>query len=238
MSLSLFDAASDAAAGAPSSPAAGLPPRRRTPSIPRPSLLLAAAFLLFLLASCLVPHLVSGGDPFRIAPRHAFAAPSFAHPFGTDQSGRDILARVVFGTRQSLLIGTGATAVAMGIAIVLALVGGLGGRPAEAAVQWLFQVLFSFPVLMLALLFAAAFGHGIVPLLLATGLAGAAGYGRMVLAQVLSVRHAPYVEAARVLGHSPLAIIRRHVLPNAMRPLVVVATMGVGQNIVWSAALS
>jgi peptide/nickel transport system permease protein len=199
---------------------------------------LAGGFLLLLVLAALVPQLFAHSDPLAIVPHDAFHAPSAAHWFGTDQSGRDIFSRVIHGTRQSLLIGLAATAIAMSIAIVLGLLGGLGGRRTDRSVGWLLEVLFAFPSLILALLFVAIFGSGIGPLIVATGLGGAPGYARMVRGQVLAVRNAGYIEAARALGHPPLRIIRRQLLPNAMRPLIVTMTMGVGQAIVWASALS
>ncbi|MFT8775361.1 MAG: ABC transporter permease [Gluconacetobacter liquefaciens] len=212
--------------------------RRR---LPRPGHLGSAAavlFLVLLIIAALAPHLLIHTDPLAIAPREAFHAPSMAHPFGTDQSGRDILARVIYGARQSLTLGCGAIALSLSIATILALIGGLGGRIAEQGVRWLIDILFAFPVLVLALLCTATLGSGIGPLIVAIGVGSAAGYTRMVFGQVLAVRGAGYVEAARALGHSPARIVVRHILPNAFRPLVVTATMGVGQTVVWSAALS
>jgi len=126
----------------------------------------------------------------------------------------------------------------MGIAIVLGLTGGLGGRRTDRGVGWVLEILFAFPSLVLALLFVAIFGSGIGPLIIATGLGSAPGYARMVRGQVLAVRNSGYIEAARALGHPPLRIIGRQLLPNAMRPLIVTLTMGVGQAIVWASALS
>ncbi|MBB2200927.1 ABC transporter permease [Gluconacetobacter tumulisoli] len=199
---------------------------------------LALLYLVLLTGAAIVPHAFTHADPLAIAPRDAFHPPGWQHPFGTDQSGRDILTRVIYGARQSLLLGGGAITLSLSIAIVLALVGGLGGPMAAQGVRWLLDVLFAFPTLVLALLFTATLGTGVGPLIVAVGVGSAAGYARMVFGQVLSVRRAGYVEAARALGHGPLRIIRRHILPNAFRPLVVTATMGVGQTIVWSAALS
>lgn len=164
---------------------------------------LAGGFLLLLVLAALVPQLFAYSDPLAIVPHDAFHAPSAAHWFGTDQSGRDIFSRVIHGTRQSLLIGLAATAIAMSIAIVLGLLGGLGGRRTDRSVGWLLEVLFAFPSLILALLFVAIFGSGIGPLIVATGLGGAPGYARMVRGQVLAVRNAGYIEAARALGHPP-----------------------------------
>jgi len=204
----------------------------------RPGPLLALAFLLLLIVAALLPQLFAHSDPLAIVPHDAFHPPSQAHWFGTDQSGRDIFSRVIHGTRQSLFIGLAATALAMSIAIALGLLGGLGGARIDRGVGWLLEVLFAFPSLVLALLFVAIFGSGIGPLIIATGLGGAPGYARMVRGQVLAVRNAGYIEAARALGHPPLRIIARQLLPNAMRPLIVTLTMGVGQAIVWASALS
>jgi peptide/nickel transport system permease protein len=211
---------------------------QRTRSTLRPGPLLAVTFLLLVIIAALVPQLFAHSDPLAIVPRDAFHPPSWSHWFGTDQSGRDIFSRVIYGTRQSLFIGLAATAIAMSIAIVLGLLGGLGGAHMDRGVGWLLEVLFAFPSLILALLFVAIFGSGIGPLIVATGLGGAPGYARMVRGQVLAVRNAGYIESARALGHPPLRIITRQLLPNAMRPLIVTLTMGVGQAIVWASALS
>lgn len=199
---------------------------------------LAILFLLALLLAALAPGLFTRIDPLAIVPREAFQAPSWTHWLGTDQSGRDIFARIVHGARQSLLIGVAATLLSMAIAVGLGLLGGLGGAWVDRGVGWLLEVLFAFPSLVLALLFVAVFGSGVGPLIIATGLGGAPGYARMVRGQVLAVRNSGYIEAARALGHPTARIVLRQLLPNAMRPLVVTLTMGVGQAIVWASALS
>jgi len=209
--------------------------RHRLPPL---TMLAPFAFLGILLLAAIAPGLLSPSDPYAIAPREAFLPPGWLHPFGTDQSGRDILTRVIHGARQSLLVGIGAVAISLSAGIVLGLIGGLGPFWIRRAVGGLIDVLFSFPALILALLFSASLGHGVWPLVLAIGIATTPGYGKLVFGQVLSVRQAAYVEAARALGHAPLGIIWRHILPNALRPLVVTATMGVGQTIVWASALS
>ncbi|MDU8497940.1 ABC transporter permease [Pseudomonas syringae] len=209
-----------------------------TPRQIRPGPLLAVGFLAFLIFAALLPQVFAHSDPLAIFPHDAFQPPGWEHWFGTDQSGRDIFSRVIHGTRQSLFIGLAATALAMTIAVVLGLAGGLGGAYLDRGVGWSLEILFAFPSLILALLFVAIFGSGIGPLIVATGLGGAPGYARMVRGQVLAVRNAGYIEAAKALGHPPLRIITRQLLPNAMRPLIVTLTMGVGQAIVWASALS
>lgn len=212
--------------------------RQRRINLPPVGASLALLFLAALLLAALFPQLFTHVDPLAIVPRDAFQAPSWAHWLGTDQSGRDIFTRIIHGARQSLLIGIAATALSMTIAISLGLLGGLGGARVDRAVGWLLEVLFAFPSLILALLFVAVFGSGVGTLIVATGLGGAPGYGRMVRGQVLAVRDAGYIEAARALGHPTSRIVLRQLLPNAMRPLVVTMTMGVGQAIVWASALS
>ncbi|MCV4275792.1 ABC transporter permease [Pseudomonas capsici] len=212
--------------------------RQRRLHLPPLGASLALLFLTALLLAALAPQLFTPIDPLAIVPREAFQAPGWAHWLGTDQSGRDIFARIIYGTRESLFIGVAATALAMTIAITLGLLGGLGGAWVDRGVGWLLEVLFAFPSLVLALLFVTVFGSGIGPLIVATGLGAAPGYARMVRGQVLAVRNAGYIEAARALGHPTSRIVLRQLLPNAMRPLVVTLTMGVGQAIVWASALS
>jgi len=219
------------------SPALPLRTQRRPRRI-RLGASLAIGFLTLVIVAALAPQLFAHGDPLAIVPRDAFHPPGWAHWFGTDQSGRDIYSRVIHGARLSLFVGLAATALAMSIAIVLGLLGGLGGLRTDRGVGWLLEVLFAFPSLVLALLFVAIFGSGIGPLIIATGLGAAPGYARMVRGQVLAVRNAGYIEAARALGHPTRRIIWRQLLPNAMRPLIVTLTMGVGQAIVWASALS
>jgi len=208
------------------------------PLVADPGAMLAACFLVWLVATAMAPALFTARDPIAIAPRAAFLPPDWAHPFGTDASGRDILARIIWGTRSSLLIGVLSTGLALGVAIVIGTFGALGGRLAERCVARLLEVLFSFPTLILSLLFAPSLGSGTRSLVLAVGIGSIAGYGRLVFGQMRSVREAGYVEAARVLGHPAWRTICVQIVPNAMRPLLVTATMGVGQTIVWASTLS
>lgn len=144
--------------------------RQRRINLPPVGASLALLFLAALLLAALFPQLFTHVDPLAIVPRDAFQAPSWAHWLGTDQSGRDIFARIIHGARQSLLIGVAATALSMTIAISLGLLGGLGGARVDRAVGWLLEVLFAFPSLILALLFVAVFGSGVGTLIVATGL--------------------------------------------------------------------
>jgi peptide/nickel transport system permease protein len=203
-----------------------------------PGIVLAWLVVAFLGISVAWPGLIARYAPLTVDPSNALRAPSLSHLFGTDQSGRDVFSRVVFGARESLPIGIAATAVGLAIAIVLGFAAGLGGRWADTVISRFLEVLFAFPSLLLALLFVAMFGAGVGSLIVAVGIGSAPGYARMIRGQVIAVRHAPYVEAARVLGHPPLRIMASSIFPNAMRPLLVLGTLGIGQSIVWASALS
>lgn len=209
-------------------------PRRRV----RPAVILAAAYLALMLAWAVAPGAFTSGTPYDTDIENPLKPPSFEHWFGTDASGRDIFTRVVYGTQSSLAIGVGATALALLAAIILGFGAGLGGRFADGAISRFIEVVLSIPGLLLALVFIAMFGPGVVTQILAVAIGSAVGYARMVRGQVIAVKDSGYVHAATALGHSRGQIIRRHVFPNAMRPLVVLGTMGIGQSIVWASSLS
>jgi peptide/nickel transport system permease protein len=200
--------------------------------------ILSALFLLFLLVAVIDPALLTSYKPLDIDPSNSLLAPSLQHLFGTDQSGRDIFARVVYGARASLSIGVAATALALVVATILGVIGGLGGKFLDGVISRLLEILFAFPALLLALLFVTIFGASVGSLIIAVGLGSAPGYARMIRGQIISVKNAPYVEASYVLGHSRGRILRRTILPNAMRPLIVLGTLGIGQSIIWASSLS
>jgi peptide/nickel transport system permease protein len=204
----------------------------------RPGVAIAGLIVAFFVVAMIAPSLLTNKDPNAIDLQATLQAPSIHHILGTDQSGRDLYARIIYGARPSLLIGLGATALSMLIAIFLGVAAGLGNRWIDGIVSRGVEVMFAFPVLLLALLFVAVFGPSAATEIVAVGLGTAPGYARMVRGQVLAVRDSGYVEAARALGHPYGSIVRRHIFPNAMRPLVVVATLGVGQSIVWASGIA
>nr|WP_165068057.1 ABC transporter permease [Marisediminicola senii] len=208
--------------------------------MPRPTVTMAASatVLAVLAIAALFPGLVAPGDPLAIDPSASFQAPSLAHPFGTDESGRDILTRVVHGAGPSLLIGVSATAIGVGLALVFGLLAGLGPRWLDFGTTRLLEVLFAFPGLLFALLFIVVYGPGIVTSTIAVGLSTAPGYARIIRSQVLVARRSPYLEAATVLGRGRAWRITRHLLPNVAATLFVLVTLGIGQSIVWASSLS
>ncbi|MCU1479454.1 MAG: Peptide transporter permease [Subtercola sp.] len=202
------------------------------------NVVIALVVLVFLLVAALWPDLIAPGDPLAIHPLDAFQPPSAQHLFGTDESGRDIYTRVIHGTAASLLIGVCATAIGIGLGLVFGLLAGLGPRWVDFGTTRLLEVMFAFPGLLLALLFIVIYGPGVVTSTLAVGLSTAPGYARLIRSQTLQVRDAPYLEASLVLGRSSFYRLTRHLLPNVAGTLFVIATLGIGQSIVWASALS
>lgn len=220
-------------------PRAGALARLGSLRIPvRPGTAVPLLIVLLVTVAAVAPGVLTHRSPTAIDIGHTLLSPSFSHPFGTDDSGRDLYARVVYGARESLGIGLGATGLAMSIALLLGFIAGLAGGLADIVINRVLEVAFAFPVLLLALLLIAIYGPSVTTEIVAVGIGSAPGYARMVRGQVLNVRKAPYVEAAAALGHRRQAVIRRHLFPNAMRPLVAMITLGVGQSIVWASGLA
>ncbi len=195
-----------------------------------------------LLALCAVaPGLLAPFEPLAIDPRGAFAPPSFAHPFGTDDSGRDVLSRVVFGARDSLSIGVTATLAGLAGGLVLGSVaGGSRGRalgPLRYAGDRFIEALFAFPGLLLALLLISVRGPGVASVVIAVAISTAPGYARMVRGGVRQMLGAGSVEAARLQGDSGPRVWGTLVLPETMRPVLVLATLGIGHAVILAAAL-
>ncbi|NWA89915.1 ABC transporter permease [Pseudomonas sp. D8002] len=204
----------------------------------RPGLVLAGVFVGLLLLAAVVPQWLAPYDPLEASARMAFQAPSNVHWLGTDENGRDVLSRLIYGVRSSLFMGLAATALGLAWGTLLGLIAGLGPRWLDGALMRGIDVLLSFPDLLLALVIITFFGQGTANLILAIGIAGVPRYARLVRAQTLSVRNAGYVESAVTLGQSQLAVVLRHILPNAFKPVLILATIGIGGAITAGAALS
>lgn len=206
----------------------------------RPGVLLAAAYLVLVVLAALFPGLLAPHNPLTIT-----SAPPFLRPFqspqyilGTDEDGRDMLSRMIYGARPSLEMGLGATGIGVVGGTTLGLLAGLGGRITETVIMRLIDVVLSIPDLLLALVVIAILGTGTVDALLAVGVASIPAYARMVRAQTHVVRRAAYVEAAAGLGIRRFTVIRRHMMPNAVRPVLVLGTIGIGTAIGYGASLS
>ncbi|TYK52470.1 ABC transporter permease [Actinomadura decatromicini] len=204
----------------------------------RPGAALAWTFLALVAVAALWPSLLAGHQPNAVDPAHALAGPGSGHPFGTDQLGRDILSRIVYGTRASVTIGLGATAFAVVAGSVLSTLAALGGRAADELVMRTTDVFLAFPGLLLAMLVVAVLGGSTLNATLAIGMSSAPGFARLIRGQMLVIRESDYVQAARALGRRPLDIHLRHTLPNALPPVLVLATVQVGAAIIGGSSLS
>jgi len=199
----------------------------------------AAGILLALIfLAALAPWLVTGASPLETNAALSLQPPSGAHIFGTDQSGRDVFARVVYGTRYSLAVGLGATALALVTGLILGVGAALGPRIVEGALSRLIDVLMSFPEFLLALLVIAVVGTGEANIPLAVALAAIPAYARVARSETVVVSQTGYIRAARSLGVHPIAVVWRHIIPNIVGPLLVMATIGVGTAIVTASGLS
>ena len=163
--------------------------------------------------------------------------PTLAHLLGTDHLGRDILARLAFGARFSLMIGFAAVGVGLIIGVPLGAVSGFYGGWLDLVIQRVVDVLLSFPGFLLALSLVAVLGVGIENVMIAVGLGVVPAFVRLVRASTLSIRYRDYVEAARAAGARSPSIIWRHVLPNALPPVIVQATLGLGSTLLTAAGL-
>jgi len=176
-------------------------------------------------------------DPSASGVAPAYRPPSLSHPFGTDWAGRDVFSRVVYGGRYSLSIGVIAVSLALLVGVPLGALAGYAGGWVDEAIMRLVDVLYAFPFLVLAIALVAVFGQGFWRLVGALVAVGWIGYARLLRGEVLSVAERDYVLAARALGASDRRILTRHVVPNAVAPVVVQATLNVGTVVLSAAAL-
>lgn len=177
-------------------------------------------------------------DPITINPAEALTRPSLAHPFGTDQYGRDILSRVIVGARLSLLTGLGAVAIALTAGIVLGLLGGVVGGWTDLLFMRLIDIMMAFPSILMALVVVAVLGHGTVNVMVAVGVSLIPTFVRLVRGDVLTVKENVYVEAAQALGCGRGRLALRHVLPNIVAPVIVLSTVAIAWSIILGASLS
>lgn len=197
----------------------------------------SAVFLLLCLVAIFAPLIVPY-DPGAMNAKLMFAKPSLEHPFGCDRLGRDLLSRIIMGSRYSIGMGFLGTAVSLVLASILGSVAGFFGQVADNVVMRFLDIIQAIPSILLAMTISTVLGPGFFNTVLALSIAGIPGNTRMLRAMILAIRNSEYVEAASSINCSKARIIVKHILPNAFAPVLVGAAMGIGGTIVSASMLS
>lgn len=197
-----------------------------------------AVIVVVVLLVAITAPLISPHSPTAQTVSLAYASPSWSHPFGGDDLGRDVLARTLYGTRVSLAIGLLVVSIAVTLGSILGALAGYYGRVAELVIMRLTDFQLSFPFIVLAFIFLAIFGPGFWSVVIALCTALWVNYARVVRAETLKVRQLEFVAASRTIGSSDWRILLGHVLPNIVQSVIVLATLDVGYVIVFEASLT
>ena len=195
-------------------------------------------YIVLVTLMALAAPLLVGHDPTKINPRNSYSAPSADHPLGTDLAGRDVWARLVYGTRVSLAVGLVSVSISLAITMVLGTLAGYYGGAVDMIIMRFTDVVMVFPGLVLIIAVVSVVGPSIFNVMAVLGILGWTGTTRLLRAQILSVRELDYVVAARATGVPDWRIMWEHVLPNSIAPLLVSATFGVAGAILTEAGLS
>jgi peptide/nickel transport system permease protein len=218
--------------------------KKEKPATLRWNFLIPVAILtLFVLTGIFAP-LLAPYNPLETSPIARLVPPAFAnggnsaHLLGTDALGRDIFSRVIYGSRISLSVSLLVILITASVGTLLGLIGGYIGGRTEAILMRVTDICLSIPAILAALLLAVVMGPGYLTVVLALSLFGWAPYARLIRGEALHLRQADFVAQARIIGNSPMRIIMRHVFPNVVNPLIVMATLQIGLVIILEAALS
>jgi peptide/nickel transport system permease protein len=204
----------------------------------QPRLVVGGALLALLVLAAITAPFITPYDPIAVNPSDGLLAPSAQHLFGTDDLGRDVFSRVVYGARISLLVGVISVSIGLFVGVSLGLVAGYMGGTADLLIMRAIDALLAFPALVLAISITAALGPQIQNAMIAIGIVAIPAYTRLTRGQVLSVREREYVTAARAVGVPPLRVVLRHILPNIANPIIVQVTLSTAFAILAEAALS
>jgi peptide/nickel transport system permease protein len=204
----------------------------------RPTMAIAGGGLLLIILAAIFAPLLAPFDPTEIVLSRRLQAPDGAHWFGTDALGRDILSQVVYGARLSLASGTCAVVLAVAIGAPIGLIAAYYGKWLDMALMRISDMFLAFPPLLLPIAITVALGPGLFNAMIAIGVSWFPWYARIMRAAALSVGEELYVKSAKCAGLSDVAIMRRHILPNSLTPLIVQASMDFGYAILAAASLS
>ena len=201
--------------------------------------LVGLGFILFLVIIAVFADYIAPYDPIDDVFRGMRGVgPSWKHPFGFDHLGRDLLSRVIYGTRVALIVGLASTGLAVLLGVSIGAVSGYFGGWVDTALSRIVDTLMAFPVLALLIVLAAVLGPSLVTTVVVIGVTGWARFARVVRADVMSLKEADFIVAARAIGVKDTRIIWRHILPNVMGPVIVLASLGIGGIIILESALS
>ncbi|MQY22790.1 ABC transporter permease [Nocardia macrotermitis] len=204
----------------------------------RPGFTLATVFVVFVIVTAFVPSLFTSTDPYATEPALRLREPSATHLFGTDDVGRDLWARTLYGSELTVRAALIAIGIALCAGLVFGVISGFFGGRVDAVVMRSIDVQLAIPGLLLALAIVTALGFGTVPVAIAVGIATVPGFARTTRAEVLRVKTLPYVEAARAGGAGWPRVLIRHILPNSWGPVSGLAVLEFGTAIISVAALS
>ena len=205
----------------------------------QPLAVIGIALMLWFGAMALLAPVLAPYNPAALDLTHRLAAPSGTHWLGTDELGRDILSRVIFGARLSLTVAISVVGLSFLLGLIFGGLAGYYGRWLDVTINtFLMNAFLALPGILLAIAFVAFLGPGLLNLILALSIGGWVGYARLVRAQVLAAREREFVEAARAVGASDLRIFTRHILPNILQPLIVQAAIGMAGAVLAEATLS
>ncbi len=199
---------------------------------------LGVTLVLIMLCGAIFADLLTTFEPNKISPRDRFLPPSAEHLLGTDQLGRDLFSRVLHGSRIALSIALFATGVSLIIGVVLGLIAGYGPRWLDNVMILLFDSIKSFPTVMLALALVTLFGPSLTAVVVVVVLVNVPGYARIVRTQTLALKTAEFVTAAQSMGATTARILARHIMPNSIGPLLILASMDIPVVIAIEAGMS
>jgi ABC-type dipeptide/oligopeptide/nickel transport system permease subunit len=194
--------------------------------------------IIFLILSAVFAPLLAPYDPYRVNLNAQLLQPNREYLLGTDDVGRDVLSRIIYGTRTSLLVGIVSVGIAASIGMTLGLLAGYFGGITYTVIMRLMDAMMSLPMILLALVIASILGGGLKNVMIALGIGLIPGYARLMCGQTLSIKENEYVIAGRAIGASNQRIMFRHILPNSFPPLMVMMTMMLGMAILSEAGLS
>jgi peptide/nickel transport system permease protein len=196
-------------------------------------IIIVSYILLAILAPLIAPY-----DPYEMSPDESLTGPSASHLFGTDQFGRDIFTRIMYGSQISLKVGIISVGISLLLGVTMGVVAAFYGKWVDTLLSRVTDVLFAFPDILLALAIMAVLGPSLTNVMIAIGIVYTPIFARIARGAALSVKDALYIEAARSIGVSSFTIIRRHILPNSMAPIIVQTTLSFAFAILAEAALS